>query len=765
MRSSVPARKTALLLGIAGGLLACAAGVALATALLPEWRAGDPPDAARFRERYRRLAAQAGFIPASGEPGIFLTTGARRSTDIVRTRAEGPGRQLEARTAVRVGLIQAVRGPGDRPPGNLGIELSFDGKPRHLSWWRRSSNPFEPPKAEPSRRFAEKVAPLLLHDGESLGPRRLDFAAGAPRLLFPIRGSSPPQHLVVVAGPQVIAGRRAGRLTDAVAAAVDASLGRMFIGFFAKFVGFLLLLGLFAVLALKARLSVVNGTLLALLAGLTLNPTPTTSSGSPVWCWLFAAILAAWIFLLWSTAESLLRSTDASFTTSLDALRTGRLGPRGGRALLLGFGFGAALAGLRLGLAGLAEAVPGLRPAAPSVNLPVFSALGSPVADGIRMAAGVALALALAFRVFPVRWAPVAAAVAAGVLLSPVAIEPWGAELAAGLLVAGLLVWIARRHGLTALLTAGVVSALLPAAVFSALHLGWMPGAFAATALPCAALLLLGWLGLSRSAAAEIQRLNPPAFVRRLEEERRLKTEMSLLARMQRGLLPRTLPRIEGYEIAAHSLIATEAGGDLYDVLRDEDGYLWLAAGDVAGHGYSCAIAQAMTKAALASLVGRGRTPAEVLRRMDRVLRAAGAKRNFTSLALLRLRLETGEAVLSNAAYPYPLLAAGGEVEELAFSSLPLGQGPERSYEDYPLRLPAGGALVFCSDGLFEAADSEESFYGSERARKILRLAAGRDAGNILEALMADWNHYLRGVKPLDDTTVVVLKRAAEAGG
>jgi sigma-B regulation protein RsbU (phosphoserine phosphatase) len=291
-----------------------------------------------------------------------------------------------------------------------------------------------------------------------------------------------------------------------------------------------------------------------------------------------------------------------------------------------------------------------------------------------------------------------------------------------------------------------------------------MPGSFAATALPLAAIVLLGWLGLSRSAAAEIQRLSPPAFVRRLEEERRLKHEMSLLARMQRGLLPPTLPAIEGYQMAARSVIANEAGGDLYDVLRDDDGYLWLAAGDVAGHGYSCAIAQAMTKAALASLIGRSRTPAEVLRRMDRVLRAAGAKRNFTSLALLRLRTETGEAVLSSAAYPYPLLAADGEVKELAISGLPLGQGPERRYEDHALSLPAGGVLVFYSDGLFEAADSDGTLYGTDRARNILRLVAERDADRILDALMAHWNHFLRGVQPLDDTTVVVLKRSAEAG-
>jgi serine phosphatase RsbU (regulator of sigma subunit) len=290
-----------------------------------------------------------------------------------------------------------------------------------------------------------------------------------------------------------------------------------------------------------------------------------------------------------------------------------------------------------------------------------------------------------------------------------------------------------------------------------------MPGSFALAASLAVAAPLLGWLGLSRSATAEVQRLAPPVFVRRLEEERRFRNEMDLLAKMQRGLLPRTLPRIEGYELAAHSVIANEAGGDLYDVLSDEDGYVWIAAGDVAGHGYSCAIAQAMTKAALASLVGRRRTPAEVLQRADRVLRAAGARRNFTSLALLRLQPETGEALLSNAGHPYPLILSGGEVSEVELPSLPLGLGPPRHYEDRAFRLPPGGSIVFCSDGLFEASDGGGRIYGFDRLREILHEPGSQPAAKILEILFADWRRHLRAARSLDDTTVLVLRRMGES--
>jgi sigma-B regulation protein RsbU (phosphoserine phosphatase) len=255
-------------------------------------------------------------------------------------------------------------------------------------------------------------------------------------------------------------------------------------------------------------------------------------------------------------------------------------------------------------------------------------------------------------------------------------------------------------------------------------------------------------------------RLIPPAFMRRLEEERRVRYEMDLLARMQRGLLPERVPQLAGWEIAAHSLLATEVGGDLYDFLPDGDGHLWIAQGDVAGHGYSCSVVQAMTTAALASLVGPGRTPAEVLQQVDRVIRRGASRRNFTSLALLRLDPRTGRGLFANAGHPYPLLVAGGQVQEIVLPGLPLGHGPAREYDDLAIEVPAGSVLVFCSDGLYEATDWSATQYGYERPREVLRGVARRPAQAILEALLADWRKHLGNEEPPDDTTVLVIKRS-----
>jgi sigma-B regulation protein RsbU (phosphoserine phosphatase) len=298
----------------------------------------------------------------------------------------------------------------------------------------------------------------------------------------------------------------------------------------------------------------------------------------------------------------------------------------------------------------------------------------------------------------------------------------------------------------------------------AASHLPWTAPSLAVAATIAAALPLAGLVGLSRPAAFERARMEPPAFVRRQEETKRLQHEMGLLARMQKGLLPPRLPQLPGWEIAARSLIANEAGGDLYDFITDEAGFVWVAAGDVAGHGYSCAIAQAMTKAALVGLIGRRLSVGEVLTRADRVLRTSGPNRHFTTLALLRLDPSTGAATFANAGHPPAYLVAEDGVRELAMPGLPLGMGPSRRYDEVTLTLAPGTALVFGSDGLFEALDADGRVYGFARLPALLPGVSWRTADRILDAVVDDWRSHLRTLLPRDDTTVVVLKRKAGIG-
>jgi sigma-B regulation protein RsbU (phosphoserine phosphatase) len=707
-----------------------------------------------YRREYRRLASRAGFHLAAGEPRVSLVAGFSRT----------PGRKPQA--ALQAQASHLVGRAAEPQSQRLDVTFSPQGRPLEIGWEDLSVSVLSPPDVGRYERLLRDLVPLLLAPGESIAESRGGEGVGfASWRRFDLAGSSPGGHLYADVRPPVRISleRRPGRLAE-VPAGPDDDAGSKLVRLLVYTLVGLAVAGVFLSLLLRGRIDLANGVILGLITLLSANPFRFFELRGNPWLTLILLFLSTpWralaVFFAWSAGESLLRSLRPDFTTSLDTLRLGRLGPRGGRALLLGFAFGAALAGLRLGIYSLAAALPGVSPAQPSLNLPLFDFTNSPVGSAISTAALAALALALALRFLPGRWAVPAAALLAGYVLAPVQMTPFPAELAANAALAGLLVWVGRRHGLTALLMAALASALLPAALFSGLHLDWMPGSFVVTAGLSAALLALGFVGISRPERSETGHVPSPAFMRRLTEERRIQHEVDLLARMQVGLLPLEMPRVEGWEIAARSVLASEAGGDLYDFPRDDAGNLWIAVGDVAGHGYSCAIAQAMVKAGLLSLIEPGGSPAEVLRQLDRVLRSVSTDHSFTSLALVRLDPATGEALLANAGNPYPLVFAGGRIAEVALPGLPLGQGPPRPYEDRAFQLPSGGVLLLCSDGLFEALDRNGNPYGFDRGREVLQVMGHRPAVEIVDALLNDCRRHLGAEQPPDDVTVVAVKR------
>ncbi|HBL28696.1 MAG TPA: hypothetical protein DD490_17815 [Acidobacteria bacterium] len=751
-----------LLIALGLGVAAFAGGLGLARTRVPDYRLDQLPAQSTFLQRYAEVTRGLGIRWAEEEPRLALSDAAR---DAQLADALGLDSSL-GRPRIQVSRDAFL--PAANDVRELTIDFSPDGRPRAVRWqqhgWRRYFADFTRPNVlEPL--FAS-FSGLLLTPGESIGQERSTSVGGAPARIYPILGGAAPAHLFAIESPGggVAVARRPGD--------VDLGLAVMqryrSLAFLQEVVPPVLrtlaVLLLFLVLTARGRIGLAHG---ALLGGVTLAVSAAAGLAgqwSPeelAYACVQAVLSGLWIFLVWSAGESFLRASDPGFSTSLDALLRGRLGPRGGRALLHGVALGAGLAGLLLLLRTTAAALPGVWFAEPALRLPVFGVWHHPLRGGIWLAAMALILLGITRRLFAARQVPWATALAGALLAPPLAIQPYVLGLAANFALYLILVHLGSRYGLTTLLTASLTAVLLPAAAFAAQHLAWLPGTFAATAGPTAAFIVLGLVGLLRPDTVEAQRLQPPAFMRRIEEERRLRYEMQLLARMQEGLLPQHVPAVAGWDLAARSILATEAGGDLYDFLFDDDGQLWIAVGDVAGHGYSCAIVQAMTTAALTSLIRPGLQPSEVLLQVDRVIRRGGSPRNFASLTLLRIDPQSGGVVISNAGHPFPLLVLDGDVSEIVLPGLPLGKGPERRYLDVTFHLPPGSALVFCSDGLMETMDGQEKPYGFDRPLEVLRRAPGTPADAILDLLLADWRRHLGTEEPPDDTTVVVVKRSA----
>ena len=749
-RDAAAARKP-LLRALALGLALFAAGLVLAHLTLPEWQAPSLPDRGLFERRYREIARELGLRPAAGRPHVRLTVVDRIPTvEVPATDRLAPRAQ-----ALSVEVFHPAARPGEAPR-QLEIVFARDGRAVAIAWTNLDPSFLTvPPRLPADRELAERMTDFLLEPGEAVGEATaipIPGGTGGLNLKRPMGSGSPARVTALVSGLEISAERRIRSLKGNSSAFY---FGLVFPVVYAVLFGF------FFYLAVRRQISIVNGAVLAALVIPTLDWVYAWDAGQ----WLpfaLGALIFAWYFILWSTAESLMRTVDPDSTAGLDAVRAGRFSRRAGRAVLLGLAFGAGLGGFHLLVHALGFRLPEQPWYGTSVHIPFLSSTGGMISDALWLAVWAVFSLALASRLLPARWVlPVSALALAW--FGPFDLPFWGARVGANLVFAAVLVYVGRRHGLTALLTASLAAVLLPATAFALEHVRWIPFA---PVLPVLCVLLAGQSlrALSRPFTIDEEtRVRPPAFVRRMAEERRFQYELDLLARMQLGLLPQELPRIEGYELAARSILATEAGGDLYDFHRDADGGLWITAGDVAGHGYSCAVSQAMIKAALASLIPSRRSPAAVLGHLHRVLKEGGPARNFTTLALLRLQPETGEVLLANAGHPAPFLAAGGETEELTLPGLPLGQGPPRQYREARFLLPPGGALLFTSDGLFEARDADGEFYPLERVSEILRTeqAESRAAGEILDRVLEDWRRHQGAGPPADDTTLVLIHRTA----
>src|SRR5262249_28020188 len=186
---------------------------------------------------------------------------------------------------------------------------------------------------------------------------------------------------------------------------------------------------------------------------------------------------------------------------------------------------------------------------------------------------------------------------------------------------------------------------------------------------------------------------------------------------LQRSLLPRERPRVEGLEVGDvyEPSARLDVGGDVYDYAVLDDGRLAVVLGDVTGHGVEATADMAMTTFVFRSVSREHPDPGDFLAHANEVVVDEVAAGKFVTMAYLTIDPATGAVACALAGHPPPrVVSAAGEVRTLATGGLPLGIEEDQEYAEVRDRLEPGDAVVLYTDGVIEARRDRE-LYGEER--------------------------------------------------
>jgi sigma-B regulation protein RsbU (phosphoserine phosphatase) len=259
-----------------------------------------------------------------------------------------------------------------------------------------------------------------------------------------------------------------------------------------------------------------------------------------------------------------------------------------------------------------------------------------------------------------------------------------------------------------------------------------------------------------RAIGYALERVQHAADQRALREA---ENQLSIAARIQAAKLPGQPPLAEGYDIGAECLPATASGGDYFDFLPTEPGYLCVAVGDASGHGLGPAMVMSDVRAVLRTLATSRSDPAEILRMVNQIaVRDLGVS-VFMTLMLVRLELASGLFQYVGAGHSGLLLSECGDVRTALSPSVPpLNVVAELDAIIAEEQLAIGETLLLFTDGITDS-QNKGTIFGSQRLLEFTMSHQDESAAAIASGLVRRSREFANPAPQEDDMTAVVVRR------
>ncbi|HSJ19714.1 MAG TPA: SpoIIE family protein phosphatase [Nocardioidaceae bacterium] len=269
---------------------------------------------------------------------------------------------------------------------------------------------------------------------------------------------------------------------------------------------------------------------------------------------------------------------------------------------------------------------------------------------------------------------------------------------------------------------------------------------------------------LDALAAQAAPALRVGQLVRQQEAEartrQRFEQELEVARLIQQNFLPKQLPDLPGWEVAALYRPAREVGGDFYDVIPLRDGQVGFVVGDVTDKGVPAALVMAATRSVLRASAQRLVDPGAVLERVNDHLCPDMPEKMFVTCLYGVLEPASGRFRFANAGHDLPYVKTAEGSEELRARGMPLGLMPGMPYEERETVLAPGESLLLHSDGIVESHDPAGEMFGFPRLKEAVAHHPG--GAELIDRVLEDLRtHTGPDAEQEDDITMLTLARTA----
>jgi sigma-B regulation protein RsbU (phosphoserine phosphatase) len=246
-------------------------------------------------------------------------------------------------------------------------------------------------------------------------------------------------------------------------------------------------------------------------------------------------------------------------------------------------------------------------------------------------------------------------------------------------------------------------------------------------------------------------------------EERldRSKAELDIAAEIRRSFLPDTIPSIEGFDVAATSVMAKEVGGDFFDVIPMElvplhQGSYGILIADVSGKGIPAALFMALSRIVVRVNATWHHEPAKAIASANTIIAQDSKSGMFVTLFYGILSEEDRTLTYVNAGHNPPMVYRAGSdtFEELTMTGLAIGVLEDEIYGQRTIPIEPGDIIVLYTDGVTESLSSSQEMFGEERLKSIIWENRSLTATGIQKKIFDEVQNFSKSEPQFDDITL-----------